>query len=100
MKYELPEKIINLIDESIEKFGYNIDPSDDDVWEIAKNFDRFPHFENIVIELFYQNLIEQLPKKYKYDYYINGFDSHLYYYDENGDCYEITSLKDVINCEN
>lgn len=96
MKYELPEKIINLIDESIEKFGYNIDPSDDDVWEIAKNFGRFPHFENIVIELFYQNLIEQLPKKYKYDYYINGFDSHLYYYDENGDCYEITCLKDVL----
>lgn len=96
MKYELPEKINNLLNEAIEEYGYDIEPDDEEIWEVAKNFDKFPHFENIYIELFYRNLIENLPKKYEYDYYINGLDSHLYFYDKNGDCYEITKLKDVL----
>ena len=96
MKYELSEKINYLINEAIEEYGYSIDPSNEEMWEIAKNFDKFPHFENIYTELFYINLIEKLPKKYKYDYYINGLDSHLYYYDDNGDCYEITKLEEIL----
>lgn len=96
MKYELSTKLSDLIDESIEKYGYSIEPTSEEIWEIAKNEDKFPHFENIYTCVFYNKLINHLPKKYTYDYYINGFDSHLYYYDEQGDCYEITTLEDVL----
>lgn len=94
--YNLSDKLNDLVDESVEKFGYNILPTDEEVWEIAKTQDTLPHFENIYTYIFYNKLIPHLPKKYTYDYYINGFDSHLYYYDENGDCYEITTLEDVL----
>lgn len=96
MKYELSAKLIDLINESVEKYGCDILPTDEEVWEIAKFQDKLPIFENIYTYVFYNKLIESLPKKYTYDYYINGFDSHLYYYDENGDCYEITTLEDVL----
>lgn len=100
MKYDIPRRINHLINESINEYGYDIEPDNEEIWEIAKNFKKFPYFENIYIDIFYKNLIEKLPEKYEYDYYINGFDSHLYYYDENEDCYEINYLRDMINCEN
>lgn len=100
MKYELSTKLIDLIDESVEKYGYSVLPTDEDVWEIAKVQSELPNFENIYTYLFFLNLIDHLPKKHTYDYYINGkLDSHLYYYDEKGDCYEITTLNDVLEEE-
>lgn len=79
MKYELSEKINNLLNEAIEEYGYGIEPNDEEIWEVAKCSQTFPHFENIFIQIFFEKLINELPKKYTYDYYINGFDSHLYY---------------------
>lgn len=95
--YNLSDKLNNLVDESIEKYGCDVLPTDEEVWEIAKIQDELPIFENIYTYLFFLNLINHLPKKYTYDYYINGtLDSHLYYFDEKGDCYEITNLSDVL----
>ena len=61
--YNLSDKINNLVDESIEKYGCDVLPTDEEVWEIAKLQDKLPVFENIYTYLFFLNLINHLPKK-------------------------------------
>lgn len=100
MKYELPEKITDLLDEAIEKYGYSVGPTEEEVWEAVRESEEFPHFENTFIKIFYSKLIKHLPKEFTYETYINSYDSHIYYVDNNGAHIEIFTLSDIPGVDN
>lgn len=96
MKYDIPQNVNDLINEAIEIYGFDIEPTDEEIWDIVKFNEEFPHFDNIFMYTFFVKLEQKLPKDLKYQYTVNGYDSHLYYVDENDNFCEITSLKKLI----
>lgn len=71
---------VDLITELNAKELENLDAK---VWDIAKQYDNMPDFNNIYIEVVFEELIKTLTDKYpdlglEITYYINGEDSHFY----------------------
>jgi hypothetical protein len=68
-------------------------PSDQEVWEIAREYKEIPIFENILLELTANRLQQKLEEMYpdaEYDYYINAMDSYFYVNED-----EVYSLEDI-----
>lgn len=97
MKYNLPKHIKKLLTEAVNEYGPSTKPNDDQVWELARQKESFPDFNEIYMELFFQRLIYSLKrstfKNLDYKYYINGDKSKIYYTDENGKDFEIKTIK-------
>lgn len=97
MTYDIPEHINDLIKEAIEIYGFDIEPTSEEIWDIAKFNDEFPHFDNLYMYIFFTKLTQRLPQNLKYEYSVNGYDSHLYYVNNDGDFCEIISLEKLMN---
>ena len=96
MKYDIPQNVNDLINEAIEIYGFGIEPTNEEIWDIVKYNDEFPHFDNIYMYIFFTKLTQKLPQNVKYQYSVNGYDSHLYYINKNDNFCEIISLKKLI----
>lgn len=97
MKYNLPKHIQTLLTEAVNEYGPSVKPNDDQVWELARQKENFPDFNEIYMELFFARLIYSLKrstfKNLDYKYHINGDKSKIYYTDENGKDFEIKTIK-------
>ena len=59
-EYCLGSVMNSLIDQAVEVFDYDIEPTEEDVWEIARTFEEAPSFTNIFLELFFNKLADKL----------------------------------------
>ncbi len=75
--------------------------SDEEVWEIAREYTEIPHIGNIELDLIANRIKCILENKYgsiasKFDYYINGeLDSHLYFDGEH--VYSIDDFNTILD---
>lgn len=86
----------NIVDyEKIADF-LNIDVEDQEVWEIARESQEIPLFENIYQSILLSRISHTLNEEYglQTDYFINGMDTHLYLYD--GGYSKIYQLEDIL----
>ena len=77
------------------------EPSEDDVWEIARESERVPNFENILYGIVLCDIVSLACFKYKIDmpleritYFINARDTHLYF--DNEEIYCLESFKELL----
>ena len=74
---------------------------DQEVWEIAREYEEIPIFENILYNKTLSDIEFRAKEKYDIDidYYINSRDTHLYIKNNDGDFEEVWDLdtfKEVI----
>ena len=62
------------------KFLGGEEPSDDEVWQLAREYEQTPVFENIWYRIVLSDICSAIEEQYalEADYYINARDTHLY----------------------
>ena len=61
-EYCLGSVMNSLIDQAIDVFGDDIEPSGEEVWNVARGYEESPEITNIFLELFFNNLANELWK--------------------------------------
>ncbi len=73
--------------------------TEEEVWERSKHYQDMPNFENLLIELRFEQLDEWIKRFFpcikKTDWYLNCRDSAFYVSDEDGDMIEVNSLEEI-----
>lgn len=59
-EYNFGLSLSELIDEAVEVFGYGVEPTEEEVWNIARTYEEPPEVTNIFLELFFNNLANEL----------------------------------------
>ena len=77
------------------------EPTEGDVWAIAKESENVPCFENILYGIVLCDIVSLVCLKYKIDmsleqftYFINGMDTHLYV--DNEEVYNLADFKNAL----
>lgn len=52
-EYNFGLSLSELIDEAVEVFGYGVEPTEEEVWKIARTFEEPPVATNIYLEIFF-----------------------------------------------
>ena len=75
------------------------EPSEDEVWRDAREYQELPCFEDIFYELILAEIKWRMYEQYgvEMDYFINGIDTHLYWVDDDGYTNEVCDYDDFIN---
>ena len=70
------------------------EPSEDEIWEIARESSEVPNFENILYDIILTRITQITEDRYGYkcNFYINSRDTHLYVEKD-----KISSLEDYIS---
>ena len=81
-EYNFGLSLSELIDEAVEVFGYGVEPTEEEVWKIARTFEEPPVATNIYLEIFFEKLAEEFWKiddKIEFDWSINANASYINY---------------------
>lgn len=95
-EYELSETMQDLIDSAVYVFGLDIEPTEQEVWDIARKFAEPPITTNIYLALFFEKLISELEDinpALEFDWETNCYASYFNYKLEDED--DFTELYDV-----
>ena len=94
---ELGERLNCLVGEAVDIFGYEIEPTIEEIWEMARGSEDPPVFENVFLILFFNKLANKLweiDKHIQFDYYINSVASYFNYrFDGSEDFRELINLE-------
>ncbi|WP_019139262.1 hypothetical protein [Peptoniphilus timonensis] len=95
-EYNIGLILNDLVDQAVEIFGYDVEPTEEEVWEIARTFEEAPSFTNIFLEMFFEKLAEEfwkLDKSLEFDWSINGNASYINYRFNTSD--DFNALTDI-----
>jgi hypothetical protein len=83
----------------LEWLGGN-EPTEDEVWEVARESECIPVFENVLYDIVLKNIKLKLGKSHPnllVEYFINDTDTHLWI--NNTNIYSMTDLLSIIETE-
>lgn len=100
-EYNFGLSLSELIDEAVEVFGYGVEPTEEEVWKIARTFEEVPEATNIYLEIFFEKLAEEFWKiddKIEFDWSINANASYINYrFETLEDFKELNSIEELVN---
>ena len=100
-EYNFGLSLSELIDEAVEVFGYGVEPTEEEVWKIARTFEEPPVATNIYLEIFFEKLAEKFWKiddKIEFDWSINSNASYINYrFETSEDFKELNSIEELVN---